>query len=311
MEKRGLMLVLASAAAAIVMVGCSCANAVDNSVENTNQIMMQSNVTVSSGEVKTTTASARTTDVQTAETTISTTETSDATGTTTTVDISNVQFVGRPEGNRQTTKPKVVTQVVIVTVTRPRTTVSIPVITNPVTQAMATTTTTTESTTTTTTTAVIEEKPLYTAALPDGMFHSQQDVRFVQEGIDVAVGESLPTLGDLVLEVSEGTAENGGFFASIYKCEGYQLKTESFTLEDGSMQERIVGIVLTGARACTGKGIVAGDGIDKVTAAYGTENCEVTAENTYRYKTEDGRVLDFCTDGSVVTEIRYYHHTAE
>ena len=77
-------------------------------------------------------------------------------------------------------------------------------------------------------------------------------------------------------------------------------------LPDGSVQELVREIVLTGSDVCTAKGITAGSSTDDIITAYGTEGLEITETYNYRYKTEDGRVLDICTDGSIVKEIKYY-----
>lgn len=287
MEKKLIALVVSSAAAAAVFVGCSCGSAVENSIPDSDTIMMQSDVTLSS--VSATTIKATETETETVLVSGTTTADTKETEEETTTGTRAIQFVGRSQAQNQvvTVKPQVITQVVVVTVTVPAAT------TVPVQQAE-------------TTAAVTTEKPLYTIDVPDGIFHAEQDIRFVQDGIEMTVGKAVPVLDSFEAQVTPSTPVNGGTAANIYACEDFDVITEVFTYEDGSTEELIMEIILTGERVCTTKGVVPGASVDSIFAAYGSESCEIADTNIYRYKTEAGHVLDFCTDGSFVTEIKYY-----
>ncbi|MBQ8513974.1 MAG: hypothetical protein IJ496_01070 [Ruminococcus sp.] len=290
MEKKLIALVASSAAAAAVFVGCSCGSAVENSIPDSDTIMMQSDVTVSSASATTTkTAKAETETVLTTGTTMSATNKTEKATTTGT---RAIQFVGRSQAQNQvvTVKPQVITQIVVVTVTVPAAT-TVPVETIEITE---------------TTAAVTTEEPLQTVDKPDGFFHQDRDIRFVQDEIEMTVGQAIPSMDSLEAQVTQSTPIYGGTAANIYACEGFDVITEVFAYEDGSTEELIMEIVLTGEKACTTKGVVPGASVDSILAAYGSDSCEITDTNTYRYKAEDGHVLDFCTDGSFVTEIRYY-----
>lgn len=297
MEKKWLALVAASAAASAMFVGCSCGNRVDNSMDNMNQIEVQSDVTLSSAETSdVVTASAKTSTTGSVTTTSGTTSSVSEGETSSTVSRA-VQFVGQPQGRTTTAKPKVVTQIVVVTVTRAPvvTTTAPPVITTTV----ATTTETTEAVTTTTT-------ALVTSLMPDGIFHPDQDLNFAVETAQMSIGNIMPDIGTKVVSKTETAPVNGGAYAYVYSCNGFTVTSEMYINEDGSVQELVREIVLTGSDVCTAKGITAGSSTDDIITAYGTEGLEITETYNYRYKTEDGRVLDICTDGSIVKEIKYY-----
>lgn len=285
MEKRWMALVALSAAVVTAFVGCSCGNKVNNSIDDSNQIEVQSDVTVSS-EITT----ATTTEASAAETTASsettTAETTESSETGTTVS-RRVQFVGQAGGGRATTtaKPVVVTVVVTVTNAPVQTTTA----TVPPTEAPIVTTTT-----------------LVTMNMPDGLFTPEQDLCFTIDGNAMAVGDVQPALSTLAEQIMNGTPVNGGTAAYTYSCDGYRVNTEVMAMADGSAQEQITEIVLTGDNVCTNKGVKAGDPIDTVLAAYGSADCEIVDTYIYRYKTEDGYVMDFVTDGASVTQIQYY-----
>ncbi len=297
MEKKWIALIAASAVASAAFVGCSCGNKVDNSMDNMNQIEVQSDVTLSSAETSSVTTTAATTASTESGTTTSGTSTSLSEGETSATVSRAIQFVGQPQGRITTSKPKVVTQIVVVTVTRApaATTTAAPVTTT----TTVTTTKTTEAVTTTTT-------ALVTSLMPDGIFHPDQDLNFVIETAQMSAGNIMPDLGTKVVSKTETAPVNGGAYAYVYSCDGFTVTSEMYINEDGSVQELIREIVLTGSDVCTAKGITAGSSIDDILAAYGTEGLEITETYNYRYKTEDGRVLDICTDGSIVKEIKYY-----
>ncbi len=292
MEKRWLALVALSAAAATAFVGCSCGNRVDNSIGESNQIEVQSDVTVSSEITTTVTTAAETETSETsAETTTAETTETGETGTTVS---RRVQFVGQA-GGRATTAARPVVVTVIVTVTKAPAT-------NPPVQTTATTTTTvpvTEEPVVTTTTLV-------TVNMPDGLFTPSQDLCFTVESSSMTVGGIQPALSALAEQVTNGTPVNGGSAAYIYSCDGYQVNTEVMAMADGSTQEQITEILLTGDNVCTNKGIRKGSSIDDIFAAYGNADCEIVDTYIYRYKTEDGYVMDFHTDGYSVSQVRYY-----
>lgn len=296
MEKRFTALAAVSAAAVIAFTGCSCGSNIENSMDDSDQIMMQSDVTVSSA-VQTTTAAATETASAEKTTSAETTDTGTETETTTvTTGTRAIQFVGRSEAQSPsvTRKPQVVTQIVVVTVTVPAT------------SHTTTTTTTTEAVTETTAAPdVPEEEPLYTIAQPDGMFSPEADIRFVQENVELTVGTALPDMSSIAEQVTAGVPEQGGSAANIYTCDGYDVKTEVFTYEDGSTQELVTEIILTGDNVCTTKGVAVGHMTDAIFTAYGFEDWELTETNAYRFQTETGTILEFRTENSVITEIRY------
>lgn len=287
MEKRWIALVALSAAAVTAFVGCSCGNKVDNSMGDQNQIEVQSDVTVSSEitAAATTEASAAETTASSETTTAETTETSE-TGTTVS---RKVQFVGQAGGGRATTTAKPVVVTVIVTVTNAPVQTTTTTATVPPTEAPTVTTTT-----------------LVTMNMPDGLFTPAQDLCFTVEGNAMTVGSVQPALSTLAEQVLNGTPVNGGTAAYTYSCDGYRVNTEVMAMADGSTQEQITEIVLTGDNVCTNKGVKAGSSIDTVLAAYGSADCEIVDTYIYRYKTEDGYVMDFVTDGASVTQIQYY-----
>lgn len=282
MEKKWLALVAVSAAAAAVFVGCSCGSAVENSMKDSNTIVMQSEASVFT--VTSTTTEAAATVKESIETTSAvTTSTTEKTTTGTRA----IQFVGRSEAQKPvaTTQPKIVTQIVVVTVTVPATT----------------TTTETE-----TTTVPVETQPLQTTIdMPDGIFHPEQDVRFIYQETELTVGSIASDFHSIAIMISSTDTSNGGTAANIYTCDGFDIRTEVFTYEDGSSEELIMEIILTGSNICTPKGISVGSSVNEILAAYGSEHCEIIDTNVYHYQTEDGHILDFYTDGSYVTEIRY------
>ncbi len=280
MEKRWLALVALLTAAAAAFVGCSCGNKVNNSIDDSDQIEVQSDVTVSS-DLATTVTTDATSIISTTTTTGTGTSDSSETGTTVS---KKVQFVGNGGGGRVTTA-KTVVITVVVTVTKP------PVNTTP--PEVSTTASTTETT-------------LVTVNMPDGMFTPSQDLCFTIDEIAMKVGEMQPALGSLAQKVSDGTPVYGGTAAYIYTCDGYRVNTEVMTMADGTTQEQITEIVLTGDNVCTNKGITRGSSVDSIIAAYGSTECEIVDTYTYRYKTDDGYILDFHTNGTAVTEILYY-----
>lgn len=281
MEIKIAALLTASAFATIAFVGCSCARSVNNDTdENLNKIAIESGVTVSSDTSATTTS--RTVYTETSLSTTAT-ETSNTSGTQTSKSVP-VQFVGNPNA-RVTTARHIATQVVVVTVTlSPQTTEE----------------TTTEAITTTTVTAAVTQNA------PDGVFTPANDMIFTLDSIQLKVGDNQPYLGSYAREVSDGTIVHGGTAAYIYSFDGFRVATENMTKPDGSTGEFITEIVLTGDDVRTNKGIKKGSTIDDIYAAYGTSQCLNEETNIYRYKTDDGFVLEFCTDGSIVTEIKYY-----
>lgn len=264
-------------------VGCSCARSVNNDTDDMNKIEMESNITMSSDTAKLTTSISSSTLKETSEET--TTKTTTNTSVTQTSKSIPVQYVGDPN-SRVTTAKSVVTQVVVVTVTLPKTT--------------ETTTTTTEAITTTETT-------IATYNVPDGMFIPVNDMIFRVNDIAVKAGDIQPSLESYSpLYISDSTPVHGGTSARLFCFEEFNIITESFTNEDGTSNELVTEIVLNGDNVHTNKGIKKGSLIDDMYAAYGTDQCLNEETNIYRYKTDDSYVLEFCTDGSYVTEIKYY-----
>ena len=290
-------LVAASAVASGAFVGCSCGNAVDNSMDNMNQIEMQSDVTLSSAETTVTTTTAGRTSAATnvTTTTCDTTSTTKKSETGTTISRA-IQFVGQSQARNTTAKPTVVTKVVIVTVTRAP----------EATAATAATTVTTTETTAETTTVTTAATTFMTTLMPEGLFHADVDMSFIFETWQMNLGGEMPELDAEDVQKTETAAADGGITAYVYSGEGFTVTSEVYANPDGSTQERIREIVMTGEKVCTVKGIKAGSSTDDIIAAYGTEGLEITETFIYRYKTEDGRVLDICTDGSSVKEIKYY-----
>lgn len=301
MEKKWLALVAASAIASAVFVGCSCGNKVDNSMDDMNQIEVQSDVTFSSAETAQTTAA--TVSSANKSTTVSGVTSSVSEGETSSKVSREIQFAGQSQANKTTVKPVVVTKVVVVTVTRAPAATTVPPVITTATPEITTieTTETTETTAAATTTT-----SLVTLLMPDGMFHGDADLNLSVETIEMSIGNTMPDLGEAVVSKTETTAVNGGVSAYVYSCDGFTVTSDVYANEDGSVQELIREIVLTGSGVCTGKGITIGSSTDDIIAAYGTEGLEVTDTFNYKYKTEDGRVLDICTDGSAVREIKYY-----
>ncbi len=287
MELKLAALVTASALASALFVGCACTKSVDNGDDDTALIEMGSDVTISSEAVTETTASESTlttlSDVTTSTSGTGTSDISETEPTGTTVS-RNVQFVGNA-GGRATTRATAATKVVIVTVTRPKTAAATTTVTT------VPTTTVTEATTTT----------LVTMNMPDGLFTPATDLCFTFDGKTMQVGGTQSELAAMAKEILPGTPVNGGTAAAIYNFDGFSVATETI---DGL--EQITQITISENKACTNKGVTIGDSIDKIHAAYGTENYVLTEEYTYRYKTDDGFVLDFNTNGFTVTGIRYY-----
>lgn len=280
MEIKITALLTASAFATIAFVGCSCARSVNNDTDNDfNKIAIESGVTVSSETSATTTSQTLYTETSSS----TTTETSSTISGTQTSKSVPVQFVGNPNARVTTARP-VATQVVVVTVTLPP----------------KTTEATTEAVTTTTVTSAVTQN------VPDGIFTPANDMVFTLNSIQLRVGDNQPYLGSYAREVSDGTILHGGTAAYIYRFDGFHVATENMTKPDGSTGEFITEIILTGDDVRTNKGIKRGSTIDDIYAAYGTSQCLNEETNIYRYKTDDGFVLEFCTDGSIVTEIKYY-----
>ncbi|MGN0584976.1 MAG: hypothetical protein ACI4JD_05915 [Ruminococcus sp.] len=283
MEIKIAALVAASAVACAVFVGCSCGRSVDNSVEDMNQIEIESNVTVSSESLIEASSEIVTSAVTETSSVISEseTETTSVLSTASTKNVS-VQFVGQPGGRSTTTQPHAATKVVIVTVTKPRTTETTVSVTKP------------------------PETTMATQNAPDGMFNPAQDMCFTSNGIVLRAGNIQPSLTSIALQVSDGMPVHGGSDSYVYICDGFRVVTENMTKDDGSAGEFITEIVLTGDKVCTNKGIKKGSSIDEIYAAYGKDQCLTEDTNVYRYKTDDNYVMEFCTDGTSVTEIKYY-----
>ncbi len=302
MEMKWAALVAVSALASSVFVGCSCARSVDNGENDSAVIQMENDVTISSEAVTT----VLTTDAllsNTAEMSVTTgTETSDAGGSTTTgTTISRVvQFAGNANA-RRTTKQNVVTRVVVVTVTAAK-----PVVTTTKATPAPVITTIPVETTTEATTVTTEATVNMPVNAPDATFTPAQDLCFTVDGKGMQVGAVQPELINLAKETSESAPVYGGTAAYNYICEGYNVLTEVMLLPDGTSQEQITEITISNSKACTNKGITVGSSVDSILAAYGTENCEITDASVYRYKTAEGLAIDFCTDGTTVTQIRYY-----
>ncbi len=293
MNKKIAALVAVSAAAAAIFVGCSCGSAVENSITDSNTIAMQSDITVSSAETFTTTALSEVVTI-TGKETASTTEGTTISTEKTTTGTRAIQFVGRSEARQNvvTTRAQIVTQIVVVTVTMPPAT---------------TTTTTTTVTVAETVAETAENQPQRTTAhAPDGVFHPDQDVSFVEQGVEMIIGGAVPGMDGLALQVNSTDPVHGGTSANIYVCDGFDVRTELFSYEDGSMAELITEIILTKENVYTTKGVAVGDTADKIFTAYGFERWELVDSHIYRFKTDNGTVMDFYTDGSYVTEIHYY-----
>lgn len=281
MEIKIAALVAASAVASAVFVGCSCGRSVDNSAEDMNQIEIESNVTVSSESITEESSETVTSAVTETSSVISETETTSALSTVSTKNVS-VQFVGQPGGRSTTTQTHAATKVVIVTVTKPSTTK------------------------TTVSVTKLPETTMATQNAPDGMFNPAQDMCFTSNGIIFKAGDIQPSLASAALQVSEGMPVHGGSESYVYICDGFRVVTENMTKDDGSAGEFITEIVLTGDKVCTNKGIKKGSSIDDIYAAYGKDQCITENANVYRYKTDDNFFMEFCTDGTAVTEIKYY-----
>lgn len=273
-------LLTASVCATTIFVGCSCARSVNNDTNDLDKIDIESDVTMSSDTSYVTTS--QTLHTNTTSDTVTDTETSNTSGTQTSKSVP-VQFVGNPNA-RVTTVKTVATQVVVVTVTLP---------------PQTTTELTTEAVTTTTTAAITQNAP-------DGMFNPDNDMIFTLSGMQLKIGDNQPYLGSYAREVADGTIVHGGTAAHIYTFDGFRVATENMTKSDGSTGEFITEIVLTGDDVRTNKGIKKGSSIDDIYIAYGTSQCLNEETNIYRYKTDDSYILEFCTDGSIVTEIKYY-----
>lgn len=283
MEFKIASLLAVSVIGTALFVGCSCARSVNNDTDDMNKIEMESNITMSSDTAKLTTSiSSSALKEETSDET--TTKTTTSTSITQTSKSIPVQYVGNPNSRVTTAKQSVVTQVVVVTVTLPTTTE----------------TTTTEAITTTQTT-------IATYNAPDGMFIPVNDMIFRVNDIVVKAGDIQPSLESCSpLYISDSTPVHGGTSARLFCFDEFNIITESFTNEDGTSNELVTEIVLNGDNVHTNKGIKKGSLIDDMYAAYGTDQCLNEETNIYRYKTDDSYVLEFCTDGSYVTEIKYY-----
>lgn len=279
MERKIVALLAVSAISTSVFVGCSCTRSVDNDKDDMNKIEVESDVTVSSTIASTTAVSKLTSSSDTASSTTTGTTTI-TTGTTVSRSIP-IQFVGDPNA-RVTNNHEQATVTVIVTVTLPP----------------AETTETTFETTTVTT--------LETQNMPDGNFNPDDDMKFKSNDIVVKVGDVQPSLGSYAVSVSESSPAHGGTISRTYQFDDFYVVAEEMTKEDGTSGEFITDIVLSNEKVCTNKGIKKGSTIDEVYAAYGMEKCLNEETNIYRYKTDDGYVMEFCTDGTYVTEIKYY-----
>lgn len=278
MESKIVALLAVSAISTVVFVGCSCTKSVDNDKDDMNKIAVGSDVTVSSTMATTTTKDKIFTSSDTSSYTTTDTTTS-TTGTTTSRSIP-VQFVGDPNARISTANQEVATVTVIVTVTLPPTT---------------------ESTIETTTVTTLE-----TQNMPDGNFNPDDDMRFKSNDIIVKVGDLQPSLGSYAVSVSEGSPVHGGTISRTYYFDDFYVVAEEMTKEDGTSGEFITDIVLSSENVCTNKGIKKGSTIDEMYTAYGMDKCLNEETNIYRYKTDDGYVMEFCTDGTYVTEIKYY-----
>lgn len=288
MELKLVALVTASALASALFVGCACTKSVDNGEDDAALIEIDSDVTISSEAVTETTFSETNLSDVTTTSGTGTSDTSETGNTETTVS-KKVQFVGNT-GGRNTTRATAATRVVIVTVTRPKTTAA---------TAAATTVPTTVLTEATTTT-------LATVNMPDGLFTPTTDLCFTFDGKTMQVGGTQSELVSMAKDKVPATPTNGGVAANLYIFDGFSITTETI----GGL-EQITDIKITENKACTNKGVTVGDSIDDIHAAYGTEKCEVADGVTYRYKTDDGFVLDFITNGFTVTGISYYKTAPE
>lgn len=278
MERKIVALLVVSAISTSVFVGCSCTKSVDNDKDDMNKIAVESDVTISS-TIVTTTAEGNLSSFSDTSSYTTTGTTTSMTGTTTSKSIP-IQFVGNPNARRSTANKETATVTVIVTVTLPQTTIS----------TMETTTVTT----------------LETQNMPDGNFNPDDDMRFKSNDIIVKVGDLQPSLASYAVSVSEGSPVHGGTISRTYQFDDFYVVTEELTKEDGASGEFITDIVLSSEKVCTNKGIKKGATIDEIYAAYGMEKCLNEEINIYRYKTDDGYVMEFCTDGTYVTEIKYY-----
>jgi len=245
-----------------------------------NKIEVESDVKVSS-TIATTTAVSKLTASSDTSSSATTGTTTITTGTTTSRSIP-IQFVGYPNARVTNANHGAATVTVIVTVTLP---------------PAETTETTVETTTVTT---------LETQNMPDGNFNPDDDMKFKSNDIVVKVGDVQPSLGSHAVSVSEGSPVHGGTISRTYQFDDFYVVAEEMTKEDGTSGEFITEIVLSNEKVCTNKGIKKGSTIDEVYAAYGMEKCLNEETNIYRYKTDDGCVMEFCTDGTYVTEIKYY-----
>ncbi len=288
MELKLAALVTASALASALFVGCACTKSVDNGEDDAALIEMSTDVTISSEAVTETTFLETTLSDVTTTSDTGNSDTSE-TGTTETTVSQKVQFVGNT-GGRNTTRATAATRVVIVTVTRPKTTA-------------ATTSTTTVPATVHT---EVTTSTLVTVNMPDGHFTPATDLCFTFDGKTMQVGDTQSGLTSMAKDNVPATPANGGTEANLYIFDGFSVTTETI-----SGLEQITDIKITENKVCTNKGVTVGDSIDDIHSAYGTEKCEVSDGVTYRYKTADGFVLDFITNGFTVTGINYYKTAPE
>lgn len=283
MDFRITALIAASLFCSAVFVGCSCTKSISNEdVQETNQIELDKDVTLSSKNSTTTT---RTEYVTTASSlTETTTDYEYITTESTTSRSVKIQYVGNPGGHMATTKP--VTQIVIVTVT------------------------TVPETTSETVTEVTETSEIATIAtqnMPDAQFIPANDMLFTKDDLTIKVGTIHNTLSSYAQNYTLDTPQHGGSAAYSYEFGGdLTVKTEYLIDSNGVAGEVITEIILRSDKVCTNKGIKPGSSIDEIYAAYGTEKCIIDAEtNSYSYRTDDGYIMEFYTDGSFVTEIKY------
>lgn len=277
MDLRITALIAASLIGSAVFVGCSCSKSVDNDEKkDMNQIEMENDVTLSSETSSNTTKTeyaASTSAVS--ETTVSSESETTTTGTSRSV---KIQYVGVPGGRTTTTQHA--TQIVIVTVTLPKTTEEIP--------------------------ATTEASALVTQNMPDASFSPDRDMYFTSESLVIRVGDINNSLSSYAQNYYEGMPVHGGSTAYAYDFGGdFTVQTETLTNPDGSSGEVITDIIIKSDKVCTNKGIKKGSSIDEIYAAYGTEKCINEEMNIYKYKTDDGCVMEFYTDGSFVTDIKY------
>lgn len=273
-------LLTASFIGAAGFVGCSCSRSVENQTDDLNMIDVNNDFTTSSAETTTTTTE---TEPEFSEEETSTTSRtaftyeiiSDAYTTSKTL---QVHYVGDPNQ-----RPGMTTKPVVITTTAPPTT------------------------TTTTTTTVATEPPLVTQNMPDGIFNPASDLTFTANQIVLRAGDLQNSLASYADSVTDAAPVHGGTGAyAYYFGNDYHVISEAMTKPDGAYGDFITEIVLKSDKVCTNKGIKIGSMLSDVYAAYGIEKCLNDEPGKYRYKTDDGYILEFTSDGVSVTGIRYY-----